>query len=36
MLPSIVAGIADHPVEDVKISNVYLEQVGGGGPELAG
>ena len=35
MLPSIIAGIADHPVEDVKISDVYLEQVGGGGPELA-
>ncbi len=35
MLPSIIAGIADHPVEDVKISDVYLEQVGGGGPEMA-
>ena len=34
-LPSILAGIADHPVEDVKIGDVYLEQVGGGGPELA-
>lgn len=34
-LPSIIAGIADHPVEDVKIGDVYLEQVGGGGPELA-
>jgi len=35
MLPSILAGISEHPVEDVKISDVYLEHVGGGGPELA-
>ena len=35
MLPSIIAGVTDHPVEDVKISDIYLEQVGGGGPELA-
>jgi polygalacturonase len=35
MLPSIIAGIADHPVEDVKIADVYLEHVGGGGQELA-
>jgi polygalacturonase len=35
MLPSIVAGVPGHPVEDVKISDVYLEHVGGGGAELA-
>jgi polygalacturonase len=35
MLPSLIAGIQGHPVEDVKISDVYLEQVGGGGAELA-
>jgi polygalacturonase len=28
-LPSIIAGIEGHPVEDVKISNVYFQQVGG-------
>ena len=35
MLPSIVAGVSGHAVEDVKISDVYLEQVGGGGLELS-
>jgi polygalacturonase len=34
-LPSIIAGLADHPVEDVKISDVFLQQVGGGSAELA-
>lgn len=34
-LPSIIAGIEGHPVEDVKISDVYLAQVGGGGAEMA-
>ena len=28
-LPSIIAGIPGHPVEDIKISDVYLHQVGG-------
>ncbi|HEX8414283.1 MAG TPA: glycoside hydrolase family 28 protein [Sphingomicrobium sp.] len=28
-MPSTIAGVAGHPVEDVKISNVYLHQVGG-------
>jgi len=28
-LPSIIAGVPGHPVEDVKISNVYLHQLGG-------
>ncbi len=34
-LPSIIAGVADHPVEDVKISDVLFHQVGGGSAELA-
>ncbi|MGC2163998.1 MAG: glycoside hydrolase family 28 protein [Silvibacterium sp.] len=28
-LPSILAGIPNHPVEDIKINNLYLEQTGG-------
>jgi polygalacturonase len=36
LLPSIIAGVAGHPVEDVKVSDVYLEHVGGGGLDLAG
>jgi polygalacturonase len=35
MLPSIIAGVEGHPVEDVKISDVYLHQKGGGSAELA-
>jgi len=34
-LPSIIAGVDGHPVEDLKISDVYLHQVGGGSAELA-
>ena len=34
-LPSIIAGIEGHPVEDIQISNVYLQQRGGGSAELA-
>jgi len=34
-LPSIIAGVPDHPVEDVKISDVLLQQAGGGSAELA-
>ena len=34
-LPSIIAGIPDHPVEDLKISDVYLHQTGGAGAEMA-
>jgi polygalacturonase len=34
-LPSIIAGITDHPIEDLKISDVYLQQVGGAGAEMA-
>ncbi|MBB4153079.1 polygalacturonase [Sphingomonas jinjuensis] len=28
-MPSIIAGIAGHPVEDIRIANVLVEQVGG-------
>ena len=35
LLPGIIAGVPDHPVEDVKVSDVYLQQVGGAGPEKA-
>ena len=35
LLPSIIAGVGGHPVEDIKISNVYLHQCGGGTAELA-
>jgi len=34
-LPSIIAGIEGHPVEDIKISEVVLHQRGGGTAELA-
>ena len=34
-LPSIIAGIEGHPVEDVKVSNVFFQQIGGGGPTMA-
>ncbi len=35
MMPSIIAGVPGFPVEDVKISDVYLEQVGGAGAAMA-
>jgi polygalacturonase len=34
-LPSILSGVPDHPIEDVKICDVYLEQVGGGTDAMA-
>jgi polygalacturonase len=34
-LPSIIAGVEGHPIEDLKISDLYLHQVGGGSAELA-
>jgi polygalacturonase len=34
-LPSILSGIPGHPIEDVKISDVYLEQLGGGTSAMA-
>ncbi len=33
--PSIVSGVPGHFAEDIKISNVYLQQAGGGTSELA-
>ncbi|WP_213807025.1 glycoside hydrolase family 28 protein [Granulicella sp. dw_53] len=33
--PSIIAGLADAPIEDIKISDVYLHQLGGGSAEWA-
>jgi polygalacturonase len=35
ILPAIISGIPNYPIEDVKISNVYLHQIGGAGAELA-
>ena len=35
MLPSIIAGVPGHAVEDVKISDVYLHQVGGASADVA-
>ena len=35
LLPSIIAGLPDHPVEDIKISDVYLQQVGGAPEAMA-
>ncbi len=34
-LPSIIAGIAGHPIEDLKISDVYLQQAGGATDAIA-
>ncbi len=34
-LPSIIAGIQGHPIEDLKISDVYVHQVGGAGADMA-
>jgi polygalacturonase len=34
-LPSIIAGVTDHPIEDLKINDVYLHQIGGAGAEMA-
>jgi polygalacturonase len=33
-LPSIIAGVSDHPIEDLKISDVCLHQVGGAGADM--
>jgi polygalacturonase len=35
MLPSILSGIPGNPIQDVQINNFFLQQVGGGTPELA-
>ena len=34
-IPSLFIGIAGHPIEDVKISDVYLHQVGGAEAAMA-
>jgi polygalacturonase len=34
-LPSIIAGVTGHPIEDLKISDVYLHQIGGAGADMA-
>ena len=34
LMPSIIAGIPGHSIEDVKISDVYLEHTGGGTDEM--
>ncbi len=35
-LPSILSGIPGHMIEDVKVSDIYVRQAGGGDAELAG
>src|SRR5262249_47920031 len=34
-LCSIIAGVPGHRIEDIKISDVYLHQLGGGAPAMA-
>jgi polygalacturonase len=34
-LPSLMVGIREHPIEDIKISDVYLHQQGGGDAAMA-
>ncbi len=34
-LPSILSGVPGHAIEDIKISNVFLEQAGGGSAAMA-
>lgn len=34
-LPSILSGVPDHRIEDVKLSDIYLHQVGGASAEMA-
>ena len=33
--PSIIAGLPGHPIEDIKVSDVYLHQIGGASAEMA-
>ncbi len=35
MLPSIIAGVPDHPVEDIQLNDIFLQQRGGGSAEMA-
>ncbi len=34
-LPSIISGVPGYPIEDIKLSNLYLHYQGGGTPEMA-
>jgi polygalacturonase len=34
-LPSIISGVPDYMIEDVKLDNIYMHQVGGGTKEMA-
>ena len=34
-LPSIISGVPDYMIEDIKIDNVYMHQIGGGTKEMA-
>ena len=34
-LPSILSGVPGHNIEDIKISDIFLEQAGGGSAEMA-
>jgi polygalacturonase len=34
-LPSILSGVPGHPIQDIQISGVFLEQVGGGTAQMA-
>ena len=34
-LPSLMVGIREHPIEDIKVSDVYLHQQGGGDAAMA-
>lgn len=35
LLPSVIAGLAGHPIEDVRISDVFLHQLGGAPAAMA-
>jgi polygalacturonase len=35
MLPSVIAGLAGHPIEDIKLADLYLHQVGGAPAAMA-
>ncbi len=35
MLPSILAGVADHPLEDIRIHDMIVQQAGGGDAAMA-
>jgi hypothetical protein len=35
-LPSFLSGVPDYPIQDVKISNIYLHQAGGTDSSMAG